>query len=156
MPSRNLVLLMGHVGRDPVIRAAHSGTAVSNFSLATNERRKDGTDHTEWHAIVCFGQTATFAADYIHKGDLVDVEGRIQTRTWETDAGEQRKQTQIIAWRVQLCGSKRTDAAKAPGPEAVDGGSDGRAPVAEADTVKDAVRSVSGTMDAAVEDDLPF
>lgn len=156
MPSRNLVLLMGHVGRDPVTRAAHSGTTVSNFSLATNERRKDGTDHTEWHAIVCFGQTADFASGYIRKGDLVDVEGRIQTREWTTDAGEQRKQTQIIAWRVQLCSSKRTDAAKAPGPDDAGDGSDGQAPVAEADTVKDAVRSVSGTMDAAGEDDLPF
>ena len=145
MPSRNLVLLMGHVGRDPVTRAAHSGTSVSNFSLATNERRKDGTDHTEWHAIVCFGQTASFASQYIRKGDLVDVEGRIQTRTWETDDGQQRKQTQIIAWRVQLCSSKRTE-----------DDNDGQAPVAEADTVKDAVRSVSGTMDPAGEDDLPF
>ena len=82
----NKVVLIGNLGQDPEARQTNSGTTVTNFRLATNERRKvndEWTDHTEWHSVVCFGKTAENFAMYCRRGKQVYIMGRIQTRKWQ-------------------------------------------------------------------------
>ena len=99
--SVNRVMLVGHVGQDPEIRYTPSGTAVANLSIATNEvyRDSDGNEQarTEWHRAVLWGQQAEFANNYIKKGRLVYIEGRLQTRTWEDRNNIERRTTEVVA-----------------------------------------------------------
>ena len=106
----NKVILIGRLGRDPEIRYTPSGTAVASFSLATNYRAKDQdgnfTDKTEWHNIVAFGQKADVASEYLSKGKLVYIDGRIQTRVVEDQNGQKRYFTDIVCSNLQMLGSK--------------------------------------------------
>ena len=99
--SVNKVILVGHVGADPEPRYTSSGTAVVNLRMATNEvwRDAEGKDQesTEWHRVVLWGKQAEFAANYIKKGQLVYVEGRLQTRTWEDRDKIERRVTEVRA-----------------------------------------------------------
>jgi len=99
--SVNKVILVGHVGADPEPRYTSSGTAVVNLRMATNEvwRDAEGKDQeiTEWHRVVLWGKQAEFAANYIKKGQLVYVEGRLQTRTWEDRDKIERRTTEVRA-----------------------------------------------------------
>lgn len=108
----NRVMLIGHMGRDPESRSTASGTSVVNFSVATNEY--GGTDQegnrqqrTEWHNIVAFGKQADFARQYLRKGRLVYIEGRLQTRDWEDRDGNKRRTTEIVASSIQGLDSRR-------------------------------------------------
>ena len=89
--SVNKVILVGHLGGDPEGRFTPGGTAVTTFSIATNESRRNSEgnwdDHTEWHRCVLFGKQAETAAEYVKKGQMVYVEGRLQTRSWEDKDG---------------------------------------------------------------------
>jgi len=108
--SLNKAQLIGHVGNDPESKFTKSGNAVTNFSLATNESWKDKNDEvqerTEWHRIVMFGKMAETAGEYLTKGQLVYVEGRIKTDSWETDSGEKRYSTSITADVFTMLGKK--------------------------------------------------
>ncbi|UCH10635.1 MAG: single-stranded DNA-binding protein [Fidelibacterota bacterium] len=99
--SVNKVILVGHVGADPEPRYTPSGAAVVNLNMATNEvwRDQEGKDQdqTEWHRVVLWGKQAEFAANYIKKGQLVYVEGRLQTRTWEDRNKVERRTTEVRA-----------------------------------------------------------
>ncbi len=99
--SVNKVILVGHVGADPEPRYTSSGTAVVNLRMATNEvwRDAEGKDQeiTEWHSVVLWGKQAEFAANYIKKGQLIYVEGRLQTRTWEDRDKVERRTTEVRA-----------------------------------------------------------
>ena len=99
--SVNKVILVGHVGADPEPRYTSSGTAVVNLRMATNEvwRNTEGEDQesTEWHSVVLWGKQAEFAANYIKKGQLIYVEGRLQTRTWEDRDKVERRITEVRA-----------------------------------------------------------
>lgn len=99
MPSLNKILLIGHLGRDPDLRQTTTGKSVANFAMATSEKR-GGEDHTEWHRIVAWEKTAGYCAHYLHKGALVYVEGRIQTREWIDKEGQTRRTTEVVAQRV--------------------------------------------------------
>ena len=105
----NKVLLIGRLGADPEIRYTSDGTAVANFSLATNEQwtNKDGekTEKTEWHRIVAWGRLGEICGEYLKKGSQVYIEGRIQTRAWEDRDGNKRYTTEIIAQAMQMLGS---------------------------------------------------
>lgn len=109
--SLNKVLLIGHLGSDPESRFMTSGSAVTNFNLATNEswRSADGEtkDKTEWHRIVIFGKMAETAAEYMKKGQLVYIEGRLQTRSWEDKDKVKRYTTEILCDNFTMLGSKR-------------------------------------------------
>jgi len=96
----NLVALSGYIGKEPDLKYSKSGMAYSIFSLATSDREK-GEEKTDWHSIVCFGKTAEFVGEYVHKGDLVEVEGKIKYETWEKD-GVKRVSTKIVASRLKL------------------------------------------------------
>lgn len=97
--SVNKVILIGRLGRDPEIRETNGGQSVANFSIATDEsyKNKDGEKikKTEWHNIVVWGAAVdNFVAKYIHVGDMVYIEGRLQTREWEKD-GVKRYTTEV-------------------------------------------------------------
>lgn len=112
MASINKVIIIGRMGRDPEIRYTQSGQAVANFSIATDETYmgKDGqkVEKTEWHKIVAWGKQAEFIGSYLGKGRLVYVEGKIETRKWADQNGQERYTTEIKAERVQAL-DKRPD-----------------------------------------------
>ncbi|MFQ5736531.1 MAG: single-stranded DNA-binding protein [Thermodesulfobacteriota bacterium] len=114
----NKVILVGNLGADPEIRYTPSGTAVTNFRIATSETRtnKEGQRETktEWHRIVTFGKLAEICGEYLAKGKQVYIEGKIQTRQWEDRDGNKKYTTEIIANQMQMLGSAK-DAAAATG-----------------------------------------
>ena len=88
MSGINKVILVGHLGKDPEVRQLEGGVSVASFPLATSETfNKDGrkVEQTEWHNIVLWRSLADVAAKYLHKGDMVYIEGRLRTRSWEKD-----------------------------------------------------------------------
>lgn len=108
--SLNKVMLIGNLGRDPEVRYTQSGTAVANFTLATNERwtDRDGNrqERTEWHRIVVWGKQAEIASQYLRKGRQIFVEGSLQTREWTDKEGQKRYTTEIKAFNFQMLGSR--------------------------------------------------
>ena len=126
----NKVILVGNLGRDPESRSLPSGQAVVNFSLATSRRYKDRDgnrkDETEWHNIVCFGKSAEIAAQYLTKGKMIFVEGRIQTRSWDDKDGKKQYRTEIICENFQMLGSKGDGGGRSGGgTPSADGGAGG-------------------------------
>ncbi len=105
----NSCVLVGRIANDPEMRYATSGTAVTNFRLAVNRQRKgaDGQEETDFLDIVTFGKTAEFVAQFMDKGSLVGVEGRIQSRTWQTQDGQRRYSVEVIANSVQALESRQ-------------------------------------------------
>lgn len=108
MSSVNRVILVGHLGRDPELRFYADGTPMTRISLATSETRKgpngEKQARTEWHRISFFGKTAETAAEYLKKGALIYVEGRIQTRKWLDADGQARSGIEIVGERMQMLG----------------------------------------------------
>ena len=103
----NKVFLIGNLTRDPESRTLPSGQSVSNFGLATNRmwtdsESKEKKQQTEFHNIVAFGKLAEICNQYLKKGSLVMIEGRIQTRNWQGQNGETKYRTEIIAERMQM------------------------------------------------------
>jgi len=100
------VILIGRLGADPDIRYSAGGTAVAKFNIATNERVPAGDgnweEKTEWHRIVVFGKSAENCGNYLSKGRLVCVEGRLQTNQWEDAQGIKRYTTEIVARDVHF------------------------------------------------------
>lgn len=104
--SLNKVIIIGRVGQDPKINYTQSGQAVANISVATDEGYKDKNtgqkiEKTEWHSVVAWRQSAEFIGKYIGKGRLVMIEGKLQTRKWQDQNGNDRYSTEIVADRVQ-------------------------------------------------------
>ncbi len=112
--SLNKVQLIGHLGADPESRFTTSGSAVTNFNLATNESWRsaegDTKEKTEWHRVVLFGKMAETAAEFMKKGQLIYVEGRLQTRSWEDKDKVKRYTTEILCDTFTMLGRKSDDA----------------------------------------------
>lgn len=110
MSSVNKAILIGRLGKDPDLRYMPNGDAVCNFSLATSESWKDKNgekqEKTEWHNISIFKKLAEIAGEYLKKGSLVYVEGRLQTRKWQDKEGNDKYTTEIIANQMNMLGSK--------------------------------------------------
>lgn len=108
MISLNRAQILGRLTRDPEMRYTPSGKSVSNFAVATNRRFKnaDGTtqDQTEFHDVVAWGKLAEISHQYLHKGDPVYVDGRLQTRSWDAPDGAKRQKTEIVAENVIALG----------------------------------------------------
>ena len=112
----NNMNLVGTITQEVETRYAASGTAVTNLSVVTNYKPKNGEVQAEFHRVVCFGRTAEVAGEYLHKGSKVAIQGRLQTRAWEKD-GVKRYSTEIVANDLQLLDSKRdSQQASAPAP----------------------------------------
>tara|TARA_B100001105_G_scaffold174299_1_gene140452 strand:- start:1833 stop:2276 length:444 start_codon:yes stop_codon:yes gene_type:complete len=116
--SVNKIVLVGHLGADPESRFTPSGVAVSTFNMATNEswKNKEGEyeDRTEWHRIVLYGKAAETASEYMKKGQLAYVEGRIRTRSWEDKDGMTRYTTEVLGDRFTMLGRKSENKSTAP------------------------------------------
>jgi single-strand DNA-binding protein len=108
MAGVNKVILVGNLGSDPQVRYTPGGQAVANFNIATSERfnNKAGEkeERTEWHRIVAWGKLAEICQQYLKKGKQVYIEGRLQTRQWEDQQGQQRQTTEIVAQNMQMLG----------------------------------------------------
>ena len=109
--SLNKVELIGRLGKDPEIKNLTNGSAVANFSVATNERFKDRNDvwqdRTEWHNIVAWQRLAEIVGEYVAKGSKVYVEGKLQTTSWEDrQSGERKYRTEIVARDLLLLGPR--------------------------------------------------
>ncbi|MES1989249.1 MAG: single-stranded DNA-binding protein [Pseudomonadota bacterium] len=110
MASVNKVILVGNLTRDPEVRFMPNGEAVCNFSIATSDSWKDKAgvkqERTEYHNIVMYRKLAEIAGEYLKKGRPVYVEGRLQTRKWQTKEGQDRYTTEIIADQMQMLGGR--------------------------------------------------
>lgn len=108
--SVNKVILVGRLGRDPETRYTGGGQAVANFSVATDESYKDRNGErqkrTEWHKIVVWGKQAEIAQQYLKKGSLVFIEGRIQSREWQDKEGQKRTSFEIVASNFRMLGGR--------------------------------------------------
>jgi len=135
--SLNKVILIGNLGQDPEARFTPKGTAVTNLSVATNESWKDQSgemqDRTEWHKVVMYGRMAETASEYMKKGQMVYVEGRLHTREWEDQNQIKRRTTEISCDNFTMLG-KRSGA-----------------PVSDQEPAGDSPKP-----DSTVDDDLPF
>lgn len=107
--SLNKVMIIGRLGQDPELRYTPQGASVCSFTLATDEGYKDQTgnmvEKTEWHKIVIWRKLAEIAGQYLKKGSLVYIEGKLTTRMWEKD-GHKNYTTEIIASQMTMLGSK--------------------------------------------------
>ncbi len=127
--SVNKVILVGRLGRDPETRYTGGGQAVANFSVATDESYKDRNGErqkrTEWHKIVVWGKQAEIAQQYLKKGSLIFIEGRIQSREWQDKEGQKRTSFEIVANNFRMLGGRAEGAAAgAMGGGASRGGGD--------------------------------
>lgn len=108
--SINKVILIGRLGKDPELKYTPSGVPMAKFSLATDESFKDRNGEmqkrTEWHNIVAWQKLAEICGEYLTKGKLVYIEGRIQSRQWEDQDKNKRTAYDIVAQRMQMLGSK--------------------------------------------------
>ncbi len=145
----NKVIIIGRLGKDPDMRYAPSGTAIASFTMATNHSTKDAdgnwNQQTEWHSIKSFGRQAEFVGEYLKKGRLAFVEGRLQTSSWEDQNGQKKYRTDIIANDVQALGSRSDGEQQQSRPEA---------PAKSAATPEP--KPAEPETDSPDEDDLPF
>ncbi|WP_017941099.1 MULTISPECIES: single-stranded DNA-binding protein [unclassified Thioalkalivibrio] len=107
----NKVILLGNLGADPEKRETPNGVTVTNLRLATSEQWTDKNsgekrENTEWHRVVMFGRLADIAAQYLSKGSQVYIEGKIQTRKWQDQSGNDRYSTEVVASDMQLIGGR--------------------------------------------------
>jgi len=113
----NKAIIVGNLGKDPEVRYSANGAAITNITVATSDVWKDkntgeNQERTEWHRIVFFGRLAEIAGEYLKKGSQVYIEGRIQTRKWQDQGGQDRYTTEIVASEMQMLDSKGGGEAK--------------------------------------------
>lgn len=114
MAGINKVIIVGNLGNDPEIRTMPNGEAVANISVATSESWTDKNsgekkEATEWHRIVIYRKLAEIAAQYLHKGSQVYVEGRLKTRKWQDNNGQDRYTTEIQGDNLQMLGGRQDE-----------------------------------------------
>ena len=153
----NKVMLIGNLGADPENRFMPSGTAVTNFRMATSERFKnkdtgEKEERTEWHNVATFGRLAEVCSEYLHKGSKVYIEGKLRTRKWQDREGHDRYSTEVIANTMTMLDSKGSGRGTGQIPEgsrsqSAKQGTHDRAP--EPETAKTAPQE-------DFEDDIPF
>ena len=130
----NKVMLVGRLTRDPELRTLPSGKPVANFTIATNEFRGNGAgERTEYHTLVAWDRLAEICGQFLSKGQLVDIDGRLQTRQWDDDGGVRHWKTEVVVGTLEmLSGRGKKEYAKeaqtvatAEAPEAAAGASNG-------------------------------
>ncbi|MDH2916635.1 MAG: single-stranded DNA-binding protein [Gallionella sp.] len=152
--SVNKAILIGRLGKDPETRYMTNGEAVTNVSLATSENYKDKNgekqERTEWHNLVFYRRLAEIAGEYLKKGSMVYVEGRIQTRKWQDKEGKDRYTTEIVVNEMTMLGGKSSGGGSF---EVVENQSS--APARSAPAAKPAAPAAKGNFDN-FDDDIPF
>jgi single-strand DNA-binding protein len=146
----NKVTLLGHLGKDPIVRRTEAGVPVATFSIATNETYKDKEgnkqDKTEWHNIVIWRGLAEVAEKYLKKGSLVYLEGKLQARTYQDQSGGTRYITEIVVEEMKMLNKPEGFGANHVPPPT-------EPPAKKESWVKDAVYA---DVTPAEDDDLPF
>jgi single-strand DNA-binding protein len=159
MASVNKVILVGNLGADPETRYLPSGDAVANIRLATTDRYKDKAsgemkELTEWHRVSFFGRLAEIVNEYLKKGASVYIEGRIRTRKWTDQSGQERYSTDIVADQMQMLGGGKREGGEGGGyersssPRAQQGQGGGQP--------RNQQRAPSGSGFDEMDDDIPF
>lgn len=142
LPEQNTVTLVGRLTRDPEVRFTTKGAAVCRFDLAVNRRYKDGTgnwtDDTSFIPVVVWGEAASRCGERLKKGLPAHVEGRLQSRNWETKEGQKRTSIEVIARRVQFLSKVTNDAE------------------AEASDAPGQPKSAPAAAEAADDEEIPF
>lgn len=146
MAGVNKVILVGRLGKDPEVRNLENGASVANFTMATSETYKDRVtgekkEITDWHNIVLWRGLAEIAQKYLHKGDMVYIEGKMRTRSWEKE-GVTRYTTEVIGDNMTMLSTQRSGGS---GSASSEGGYSGTAKSQE-----------SYSADSSGTDDLPF
>ena len=146
----NKVILIGNLGRDPEVKYTASGSAMVNITVATSESWNDKqtnerVERTEWHRVVAYRRLAEIMGEYLRKGSKVYIEGRLQTRKWQDQNGQDRWTTEIVANDMQMLDSRGDAAAR---PQSSESGFRSNAPAQQPPAVAD-----SGAFD---DDDIPF
>jgi single-strand DNA-binding protein len=111
----NKVILVGNLGRDPEMKYTASGAAIANITVATSESWNDKqtnerVEKTEWHRVVAFQRLAEIMGEYLKKGSQVYIEGKLQTRKWQDQNGQDRYSTEVVANDMQMLGSRGGEA----------------------------------------------
>lgn len=111
MKGINKVIIVGHLGKDPEVRYSANGAAIANITIATSESWTDKQsgqkqERTEWHRVVLFNRLGEIAGEYLKKGSQVYIEGKLQTRKWQDNNGQDRYTTEIVANDMQMLGGK--------------------------------------------------
>ncbi|ODN41502.1 single-stranded DNA-binding protein [Piscirickettsia litoralis] len=105
----NKVIIVGRLGQDPDVRYMQTGDAVANLTVATSEQWKDqhgvNQESTEWHRVVLYKRLAEIAKEYLSKGSLVYVEGKLKTRKWKDKNGQDRYTTEVVGSNLQMLGA---------------------------------------------------
>lgn len=148
----NKVILVGNLGKEPDVRFTPDGRAITSLTLATSETWKDKNtgqqqEKTEWHRVVIFGKLAEVAGEYLKKGSQVYFEGKLQTRKWTDQSGQDRYTTEVIVdqrGQMQMLGSNNS---------APRGETGGGKPKSQPDGAKG---SSAPAMDDDFDDDIPF
>jgi len=109
MAGLNKAIIIGRLGQDPEMRTTTTGMSVANFSVATSEKSKDGTEVTEWHRCILFGKQAELAAKFLAKGRQVYLEGKIQTRQWKDKQGNPKSATEILCNQIVFIDAAKSD-----------------------------------------------
>ncbi len=147
MANLNKVMIIGNTGRDAELRFTANGTAVSDFSVAVNSRRRgqsgEWEEETEWFNITLFGDRAERISQYITKGKQIYVEGRLRTRNWDDDQGVRHYRTEVIANNIEFL-DRRGDSGGGGGSD-WDGGGEARS-----------AAPAAAPAAASEVDDLPF
>lgn len=156
----NKVILIGNLGADPDVRYMPSGDAVANCRIATSEAWKDKQsgelhERTEWHNVVFFGRTAETVKQYLRKGSKVYVEGKLRTRKWQTQDGQDRYTTEVVVdinGTMQMLDSRPGGGSSVPFDDAPRSSPSegGRAPASQTR------ESGPGPAPADFDDDIPF
>jgi single-strand DNA-binding protein len=112
----NKVIIVGNLGKDPEVRYSANGAAIANLTIATSEQWTDKQsgqkqEKTEWHRVVMFNRLGEIAGEYLKKGSQVYIEGKLQTRKWQDNTGQDRYTTEIVANEMQMLGSRSGGAA---------------------------------------------
>ncbi|WP_319406768.1 single-stranded DNA-binding protein [uncultured Desulfosarcina sp.] len=126
----NKVILVGNLGQDPEIRYTADGRPIANFSIATSESWKDKNsgekrEKTEWHRVVVFGKLAEICGEYLSKGRQVYIEGKLQTRKWQGQDGQDRYTTEIVVDQRGIMQMLGTREGGGGGPRPAAGGGSG-------------------------------
>lgn len=163
----NKVILVGNLGKDPEVRYTPGGSAVANVTIATSDQWKDKQtgeqqERTEWHRVVFFNRLAEVVSEYVKKGQQIYIEGRIQTRKWQDQSGQDRWTTEIVANEMQMLGGRGGGGSGAgAGAGGFDQGMDQsapqqrQAPQAKADGSQAKAPAQGGAFDD-FDDDIPF
>ena len=162
MASVNKVILIGNLGKDPETRFSPSGGAICNVRLATTRSWKDKTsgerkEETEWHSVVFYDRLAEIAGEYLKKGRPVYVEGRLQTRKWQTKEGQDRYTTEIIADQMQMLGGRDSGGSSNASYDDMNQDSDmGAAPSRQQAPAAQAAKPAAASSFDEFDDDIPF